>query len=163
MEREILHRLLYDMLLARTFEAHAAEEYAKRHIAGFRHLYPGEEAVAAGVIEALGPSDYVVSAWRERAHALIRGIPARERHGGAVRRATGVSGGMGGSMHLFDRERRFMGGYAIVGGDLPDRDRNRLRGRDAPASRRRRPFPRRSRGESRISQHAATPRASPPG
>jgi pyruvate dehydrogenase E1 component alpha subunit len=119
MEREVLHRMLRDMLLSRTFEERAAEEYTKGNIVGFLHLYPGEEAVAAGVINAVGPSDYIVSNYREHAHALVRGTPAREVMAELFGRATGMSKGMGGSMHMFDRERRFMGGYAIVGQTCP--------------------------------------------
>lgn len=119
MEREMVYRLLRDMLLARTFEERAAEEYTKGNIAGFLHLYPGEEAVAAGVINAIGPSDYVVSTYREHAHALMRGVPPGKVMAELFGRVDGMSGGMGGSMHLFDRERRFMGGYAIVGETLP--------------------------------------------
>lgn len=119
MEREILHHMLRDMLLSRTFEERAAEEYSKGNIVGFLHLYPGEEAVAAGVINAVGPSDYIVSNYREHAHALVRGTPAREVMAELFGKATGMSKGMGGSMHMFDRERRFMGGYAIVGQTCP--------------------------------------------
>lgn len=119
MEREIVERLLRDMLLARAFEERAAQEYSAGAIAGFLHLYPGEEAVAVGVIHAGEPSDYVVSAYREHVHALVRGIPARQVMAELFGRRDGVSGGMGGSMHLFDRERRFMGGYAIVGETYP--------------------------------------------
>jgi pyruvate dehydrogenase E1 component alpha subunit len=119
MERETLHRLLRDMLLARAFEERAAEEYTKGNIVGFLHLYPGEEAVAAGVINAAGPSDYIVSTYREHAHALVRGVPAGAVMAELFGRADGMSGGMGGSMHMFDRERRFMGGYAIVGQSCP--------------------------------------------
>src|SRR5579864_2671053 len=119
MEREMMHRLLRDMMLSRIFEERAAEEYGKGNIVGFLHLYPGEEAVAAGVINAAGPSDYIVSTYREHAHALVRGVPAREVMAELFGRATGMSGGMGGSMHMFDRERRFMGGYAIVGQTCP--------------------------------------------
>jgi pyruvate dehydrogenase E1 component alpha subunit len=118
-ERETLHRLLRDMLLARLFEERAAEEYTKGNIVGFLHLYPGEEAVAAGVINAAGPSDYIVSTYREHAHALVRGLPPGKVMAELFGRADGVSGGMGGSMHMFDRERRFMGGYAIVGQSCP--------------------------------------------
>jgi pyruvate dehydrogenase E1 component alpha subunit len=119
MERETMHRLLRDMLLARTFEERAAAEYMKANIKGFLHLYPGEEAVAAGVINAADASDYVVSTYREHVHALIRGVPARQVMAELFGRTGGVSGGMGGSMHMFDRERRFMGGYAIVGESCP--------------------------------------------
>ncbi len=119
MERDALHRLLRDMLLSRAFEERAAEEYAKGNIVGFLHLYPGEEAVGAGVINAAGPSDYIVSDYREHAHALIRGTPARNVMAELFGRADGMSGGMGGSMHMFDARRRFMGGYAIVGETCP--------------------------------------------
>ncbi len=119
MERETLHHMLRDMLLSRAFEERAAEEYSKGNIVGFLHLYPGEEAVAAGVINAVGPADYIVSNYREHAHALVRGTPAREVMAELFGRSTGMSRGMGGSMHMFDRERRFMGGYAIVGQTCP--------------------------------------------
>ncbi len=119
MERDTLHQLLRDMLLSRAFEERAAEEYSKGNIAGFLHLYPGEEAVGAGVINAAGPADYVVSAYREHAHALVRGTPARNVMAELFGRAEGMSGGMGGSMHMFDATRRFMGGYAIVGESCP--------------------------------------------
>ena len=119
MERETLQHMLRDMLLSRAFEERAAEEYSKGNIVGFLHLYPGEEAVAAGVINAIGPSDYIVSNYREHAHALVRGTPAREVMAELFGRSTGMSRGMGGSMHMFDRERRFMGGYAIVGQTCP--------------------------------------------
>jgi pyruvate dehydrogenase E1 component alpha subunit len=119
MERDTLHRLLRDMMLSRVFEERAAEEYQKGNIVGFLHLYPGEEAVAAGVINASGPADYIVSTYREHAHALVRGVPARAVMAELFGRAAGMSGGMGGSMHMFDRERRFMGGYAIVGETYP--------------------------------------------
>ena len=119
MERETLHQLLHDMLLSRVFEERAAEEYGKGNIAGFLHLYPGEEAVGAGVINAAGPADYIVSTYREHAHALVRGTPARNVMAELFGRAEGMSGGMGGSMHMFDATRRFMGGYAIVGESCP--------------------------------------------
>lgn len=119
LDQNILHHLLYDVMLSRAFEERAAEEYTQGNIVGFLHLYPGEEAVGAGVINAAGPSDYIVSTYREHSHALVRGTPAREVMAELFGRATGMSGGMGGSMHMFDRERRFMGGYAIVGETYP--------------------------------------------
>lgn len=119
MERETLHRFLRDMLLARAFEERAAEEYAKGNIVGFLHLYPGEEAVGVGLIHAAEPADYIVSTYREHVHALARGVPPEKVMAELFGRRTGMSGGMGGSMHLFDRERRFMGGYAIVGETYP--------------------------------------------
>ncbi|MDD3760474.1 MAG: thiamine pyrophosphate-dependent enzyme [Acidithiobacillus sp.] len=119
MDSNLMQAMLRDMLRARAFEEAAAQSYAQGQIAGFLHLYPGEEAVAVGALHAAEPGDYVVSTYREHVHALVRGISARsimaELHG----KKTGVSSGMGGSMHLFDRERRFLGGYAIVGETFP--------------------------------------------
>ena len=119
MESDLLKKMLRDMLLARAFEERAAEEYAQGNIAGFLHLYPGEEAVAVGVLHAAEPADYVVSTYREHVHALVRGISPNTVMAELFGKKTGCSGGMGGSMHLFDRERRFMGGYAIVGETFP--------------------------------------------
>ncbi len=119
MERETKVSMLYDMLLARAFEERAAREYTQGNIAGFLHLYPGEEAVAVGVLHAAEPSDYVVSTYREHVHALVRGIPPDAVMAELFGKRDGCSRGMGGSMHLFDRERRFMGGYAIVGETYP--------------------------------------------
>jgi pyruvate dehydrogenase E1 component alpha subunit len=119
METDLLKKMLRDMLLARAFEERAAEEYTQGKIAGFLHLYPGEEAVAVGVLHAAEPADYIVTTYREHVHALVRGIPANAVMAELFGRKTGCSGGMGGSMHLFDRERRFMGGYAIVGETFP--------------------------------------------
>jgi pyruvate dehydrogenase E1 component alpha subunit len=107
------------MLLARAFEERAAEEYSNGNIAGFLHLYPGEEAVAVGVIHAAEPSDYLVTTYREHVHALVRGISPGRIMAELFGRRDGICKGMGGSMHLFDRERRFMGGYAIVGETFP--------------------------------------------
>ncbi len=119
MNRDLLRSLVYDMLLARTFEERAAQEYANGRISGFLHLYPGEEAVAVGVLHAAEPADYVVSTYREHVHALARGISARQIMAELFGKKDGVSGGMGGSMHIFDGTRRFMGGYAIVGETFP--------------------------------------------
>lgn len=119
MKRDTLLSMLTDMLLARAFEERAAQEYTKGNIAGFLHLYPGEEAVAVGVLHAAEPNDYIVSTYREHVHALVRGVPANKVMAELFGRRDGCSGGMGGSMHLFDKERRFMGGYGIVGETYP--------------------------------------------
>ena len=119
MESDRLKKMLRDMLLARAFEERAAQEYAEGNIAGFLHLYPGEEAVAVGVLHGAEPADYIVSTYREHVHALVRGIPVNAVMAELFGKKTGCSGGMGGSMHLFDRDRRFMGGYAIVGETFP--------------------------------------------
>lgn len=107
------------MLLIRRFEEKAAEMYALGKIAGFCHLYIGEEAVAVGSIGATDPEDYIVTAYRDHGHALARGSDPKRVMAELFGKATGVSKGKGGSMHLFDVARHFMGGYAIVGGHIP--------------------------------------------
>jgi len=119
MDRSLLPVFLEDMILARTFEERAAQEYARGKIGGFLHLYPGEEAVASGVIRAAEPGDYLVTHYREHVHALIRGIPPGRIMAELFGKSTGSCQGLGGSMHLFDREHRFMGGYGIVGETFP--------------------------------------------
>ncbi len=119
MDRSGMAAMLRDMLLARAFEEQAAQEYAQGNVAGFLHLYPGEEAVAVGVLHAAEPGDYVVSTYREHVHAIVRGVPPRQVMAEIFGKKDGISGGMGGSMHLFDRERRFLGGYAVVGETFP--------------------------------------------
>jgi len=107
------------MVLIRHFEDKVAEMYSRGKITGFCHLYAGEEAVAAGAIYSLSNKDYVVSTYREHGHCLAKGTPARSVMAELFGKATGISHGRGGSMHLFDPNLRFMGGYAIVGGGLP--------------------------------------------
>ncbi|MDX1250955.1 MAG: pyruvate dehydrogenase (acetyl-transferring) E1 component subunit alpha [Gammaproteobacteria bacterium] len=119
MQRDLVKQFLYDMLLARLFEQAAAEQYVQGNIAGFLHLYPGEEAVAVGTLRAADPGDYVVSTYREHVHALVRGVSADAVMAELFGRSGGCSRGYGGSMHLFDAQRRFLGGYAIVGETLP--------------------------------------------
>ncbi len=119
MRRDLIKQFLYDVLLARAFEQSAAEQYAQGKIGGFLHLYPGEEAVAVGSLRAADPGDYVVSTYREHVHALVRGIPPGAVMAELFGREGGCSRGYGGSMHLFDAGRRFLGGYAIVGETFP--------------------------------------------
>jgi pyruvate dehydrogenase E1 component alpha subunit len=107
------------MLLIRRFEEKAAEMYARQRIAGFLHLYIGEEAVAVGSINALQNDDQIVTHYRDHGHALARGLDPGRVMAELFGKDTGVSRGKGGSMHLFDAEKSFMGGYAIVGGHLP--------------------------------------------
>jgi len=111
--------LLTQMLRIRRFEEKAAEVYQMGAIRGFLHLYIGEEAVAAGAMQALTPADAVVATYREHGHALMRGLPAGELMAEMYGKTNGCSRGRGGSMHFFDASRRFYGGYAIVGGGLP--------------------------------------------
>jgi len=114
-----LLELLRKMMLMRRFEEKAAEMYARQKIAGFMHLYIGEEAVAAGAIGALNDDDHIITHYRDHGHALARGVDPGRIMAELFGKDTGVSRGKGGSMHLFDAERSFMGGYAIVAGHLP--------------------------------------------
>ena len=107
------------MLLIRRFEEASARLYMQSLIGGFLHLYIGEEAVAVGAISALEPQDYIITHYRDHGHALARGMDPKACMAELCGRATGASGGKGGSMHLFDAERHFMGGHAIVGGQMP--------------------------------------------
>ncbi len=114
-----LSDLYQRMVLIRHFEEKVAEMYSRGKITGFCHLYAGEEAVAVGAIYSLSSKDYVVSTYREHGHCLAKGAAARVVMAELFGKATGISHGRGGSMHLFDPNLRFMGGYAIVGGGLP--------------------------------------------
>jgi pyruvate dehydrogenase E1 component alpha subunit len=107
--------LYRQMVLIRRFEEKCAEMYALAKIGGFCHLYIGEEAVAVGAISALRPDDYVISAYRDHGHCLAKGTDPKRVMAELFGRQTGLCKGKGGSMHLFDVERRFMGGFAIVG------------------------------------------------
>lgn len=111
--------LLGQMLLIRHFEEKSAELYTTGKIHGFLHLYIGEEAVAVGTMQSLSAEDEIVSTYREHGHAIARGIPADRVMAEMYGKANGCSRGRGGSMHLFDMERKFFGGNAIVGGGLP--------------------------------------------
>lgn len=111
--------LLGQMILIRRFEEKCAELYGAEKIRGFLHLYIGEEANAVGVMQALTADDAVVATYREHGHALARGLPAKEVMAEMYGKASGSSRGRGGSMHIFDAGRRFYGGNAIVGGELP--------------------------------------------
>ncbi|MEW6247691.1 MAG: pyruvate dehydrogenase (acetyl-transferring) E1 component subunit alpha [Nitrospirota bacterium] len=119
MDRADLLSLYRQMLVIRRFEEKSAEMYALAKIAGFLHLYIGEEAIAVGAIAAIRPDDYVISAYRDHGHCLARGSDPRKVMAELFGKATGLCKGKGGSMHLVDVERRFMGGYAIVGGHIP--------------------------------------------
>lgn len=107
------------MLLIRRFEERAGQMYAKNKVGGFLHLAIGEEATIVGAVRAMRDSDYLISTYRSHGHALARGTDPKRVMAELFGKATGVSGGRGGSMHMFDAERRFMGGYGIVGGNLP--------------------------------------------
>ena len=111
--------LLLQMLRIRCFEDRCAELYSAGKIRGFLHLYNGEEGVAVGVTQALRPDDGIVGTYREHGHAIARGLPMRSIMAELFGKLEGCCRGRGGSMHIFDRQRRFFGGNAIVGGGLP--------------------------------------------
>jgi pyruvate dehydrogenase E1 component alpha subunit len=110
---------LQTMTLIRRFEERAGEMYARAKIGGFLHLSIGEEATIVGSTRALRETDYLVSTYRSHGYALARGTPPEKVMAELFGRVDGCSGGHGGSMHMFDLSRRFMGGYGIVGGNLP--------------------------------------------
>ncbi len=107
------------MLLLRRFEERASEMYTKAKIGGYCHLNLGEEATIVGLMAALRPDDYIYTNYREHGYIIARGVPAPKVMAELFGRETGVSGGRGGSMHLFDAATHFMGGYGIVGGQVP--------------------------------------------
>ncbi|MGI8439436.1 MAG: pyruvate dehydrogenase (acetyl-transferring) E1 component subunit alpha [Thermoleophilaceae bacterium] len=118
-DRETSKAILRTMVLIRRFEERAGEMYAKAKLGGFLHLAIGEEATIVGATRALEETDYLISTYREHGQALARGTEPERVMAELFGRVDGVSKGRGGSMHLFDVERRFMGGYGIVGGSLP--------------------------------------------
>lgn len=116
---KVLKDLLEKMVLVRRFEEKAAELYSLSKIGGFCHLYIGQEAVGVGAISTLRPEDYILASYREHGHALVRGVDPGEIMAELCGKESGVSKGKGGSMHLFDKTRGFLGGHAIVGGQIP--------------------------------------------
>ena len=117
--KEKLLEILRSMLMSRRFEEKTAESYQVGKIGGFCHLYIGQEAVATGAISALREDDYVITAYRDHAQALVRGMSPRKVMAELYGRIDGCSGGAGGSMHMFDKDINFMGGHGIVGTHLP--------------------------------------------
>ncbi len=116
---DVAREWLATMTLIRRFEERAGEMYARAKVGGFLHLSIGEEATIVGSARALRERDYLISTYRSHGHALVRGTPPESVMAELFGRADGCSGGRGGSMHMFDAARRFMGGYGIVGGNLP--------------------------------------------
>jgi pyruvate dehydrogenase E1 component alpha subunit len=118
-DRKTLIDLYRQMLLVRRFEEKSAEAYSAGKIGGFCHLYIGQEAVAIGAISAVRRDDYVLTSYREHAHAIAKGMTPESVMAELYGKATGCSKGKGGSMHMFDKEVGFLGGHAIVGGQIP--------------------------------------------
>jgi pyruvate dehydrogenase E1 component alpha subunit len=119
MKKEQLLDLYHQMVLIRRVEEHGAELYQAGKIGGFMHLYIGQEAVSTGLIAAREPRDRVITAYRDHGVAINCGIPADQVMAELLGKATGMSHGKGGSMHMASTEKNFWGGHAIVGGHLP--------------------------------------------
>ncbi|WP_419700245.1 pyruvate dehydrogenase (acetyl-transferring) E1 component subunit alpha [Mucilaginibacter sp. NFX135] len=107
------------MLLMRKFEEKAGQLYGQQKIRGFCHLYIGQEAVLAGAMSVIKPEDSMITAYRDHAHALAKGVTPNAVMAELYGKATGCSKGKGGSMHMFDKEKHFYGGHGIVGGQVP--------------------------------------------
>ena len=113
------YELLARMALIRRFEEEAGRQYQRARAGGFLHLAIGEEATIVGATAAMREEDYLIGTYRTHGHAIARGAEPKRVMAELFGRVDGTSGGRGGSMHIFDAERRFMGGYGIVGGNLP--------------------------------------------
>lgn len=107
------------MLLMRKFEEKAGQLYGQQKIRGFCHLYIGQEAVVAGAMSVLRPEDSMITAYRDHAHAIAKGMSPNAAMAEMFGKITGCSKGKGGSMHFFSKEHKFMGGHGIVGGQIP--------------------------------------------
>jgi pyruvate dehydrogenase E1 component alpha subunit len=116
---EELRPLYRQMLAIRRMEEASAKAYSQGKIGGFLHLIIGQEAVCVGAVAALEPKDYVVATYREHGHAYAKGISARAIMAELYGKKTGLVKGLGGSMHLFDKSKNFLGGHGIVGGHVP--------------------------------------------
>src|SRR5437879_2573747 len=110
--------ILRQMILIRRFEEATEREFRKGKIGGYLHVYSGQEAVASGIITALQKEDILFTGYRDHAHAIALGAEPRRVMAELFGKSTGISKGKGGSMHLFDAEHGFYGGYGIVGGHL---------------------------------------------
>jgi pyruvate dehydrogenase E1 component alpha subunit len=116
---ERLRDYYHQMQLIRRFEERTAEMYQRAKIGGYCHLNLGEEATVVGLMDAMQARDYLFTTYREHGYAIARGIEPGRVMAELFGRTTGVSHGWGGSMHLYDVEKRLLGGYAIVGGQIP--------------------------------------------
>jgi pyruvate dehydrogenase E1 component alpha subunit len=116
---ERLVELYRRMALVRAFEDATGTAFRQGKIGGYLHVYTGQEAIAAGFLEAFQEGDKIITAYRDHAHALLMGCSPKEVMAELYGKGTGLVKGKGGSMHLFDVERGLMGGYGIVGGHIP--------------------------------------------
>jgi pyruvate dehydrogenase E1 component alpha subunit len=118
-DSETCRELLSTMALIRRFEEEAGRQYQRAKAGGFLHLAIGEEATIVGTTSVMRDDDYLIGTYRTHGHAIARGTHPNAVMAELFGRVDGTSGGRGGSMHIFDLEHRFMGGYGIVGGNLP--------------------------------------------
>jgi pyruvate dehydrogenase E1 component alpha subunit len=118
-DADTCRQLLQTMSLIRRFEEEAGRQYQKAKAGGFLHLAVGEEATIVGTTSVMRDDDYLIGTYRTHGHAIARGTDPKNVMAELFGRVDGTSGGRGGSMHVFDAKRRFMGGYGIVGGNLP--------------------------------------------
>ena len=118
-DKDTCRELLSQMALIRRFEEEAGRQYQRAKAGGFLHLAIGEEATIVGTTSVMRDDDYLIGTYRTHGHAIARGTDPKRVMAELFGRVDGTSGGRGGSMHIFDLERRFMGGYGIVGGNLP--------------------------------------------
>lgn len=119
MEKQAYLDLYHQMVLIRRVEEEAAQLYQQGKIGGFLHLYIGQEAVSTGLIGPRKPQDRVITAYRDHGVAINCGLPATEIMAELLGKATGMSKGKGGSMHMADTSKNFWGGHAVVGAHLP--------------------------------------------
>jgi len=119
MEKHDLLDIYYQMVLIRRVEEEAAQLYQQGKIGGFLHLYIGQEAVSTGLIFAKKPQDRVITAYRDHGVAINVGIPSKLVMAELLGKATGISKGKGGSMHMADVTKNYWGGHAVVGAHLP--------------------------------------------
>ncbi len=116
---EIYVRWYREMLLMRRFEEKCGHLYIQQKFGGFCHLYIGQEAILSGMMEAIRPSDKVITAYRDHAHPLVMGSDPKRVMAELYGKVTGLSKGKGGSMHMFDKEHNLFGGHGIVGAQIP--------------------------------------------
>jgi pyruvate dehydrogenase E1 component alpha subunit len=118
-DESFLKSLYSEMSYYRRFEERVLQAYTSQKFAGFCHVHIGQEALCVGVQRALKPTDYMISGYRSHTQAIAKGIPGREVFAELLGRYTGCAKGNGGSMHMFSKEKRFLGGHGIVGGQVP--------------------------------------------
>jgi pyruvate dehydrogenase E1 component alpha subunit len=109
-----------DMLLGRRLEERINQLYFQQKFSGFCHLYIGQESVSTGVTNALRKGeDYVLTGYRDHVIPISLGLDPKHIVSELLGKKTGCSKGKGGSMHMFSKEFRFLGGHGIVGGQTP--------------------------------------------